>query len=383
MSKKDNELLPSVFWLTDAYFEAYFGVSALQGRIFALCLSEFQRKLPQEEKGLLICKISASKFRKHIGNNNQCNSETIGQELDAISNTNVKIHKGKSYAKGYLIAHYVYDSDTDIFTIYAMTDMYERIRDINENASDLYFDVFDQFQCSYAQRLYQKFRHISIINNPVVYSISIKELREYLALDIIFPDGEESHKYTDYGSLNKYVIKRSINEINKVGQMKIEVGPPTKQGTKIIGLNFIITDYKPKTPYQSIPDGVLEIGSSKTGIVVSSKPIVDASSSKQSIKSIKKEDVEQLKLFEEPSISSTVPKKKTGNENSLPSGIALTQPLIPLFKIDFPQYDFNDRNQLRMFLKAQAIILEKTNAAELTTENYDDFVELLNNQAIK
>ena len=91
------------------------------------------------------------------------------------------------------------------------------------------------FKSEYSFRFYELMKQYEQIGER---TITIEEIRDLLML--------EENKYIKYNHLKKRVIQKSIEEINKYSDLKVELTIEEKEGKKVVGLVFTInkSDYK-------------------------------------------------------------------------------------------------------------------------------------------
>lgn len=99
------------------------------------------------------------------------------------------------------------------------------------------------FKSEYSFRFYELMKAYEQIGER---TITIEEIRDLLML--------EENKYLKYNHLKTRVIKKSIEEINKYSDIKVELEKEEKEGKKVVGLVFSIN----KNDYRYPIDNYLE-----------------------------------------------------------------------------------------------------------------------------
>lgn len=91
------------------------------------------------------------------------------------------------------------------------------------------------FKSEYSFRFYELMKQYETIGER---TITIEEIK-----DLLMIDGE---KYTKYSHLKAKVIQKSIEEINKYSDIKVNLEKEEKEGKKVVGLVFSINknDYR-------------------------------------------------------------------------------------------------------------------------------------------
>lgn len=91
------------------------------------------------------------------------------------------------------------------------------------------------FKSEYSFRFYELMKQYEAIGER---TITIEEIKDLLMID--------SNKYTKYSHLKAKVILKSIEEINKYSDIKINLEKEEKEGKKVVGLVFSINknDYR-------------------------------------------------------------------------------------------------------------------------------------------
>ena len=91
------------------------------------------------------------------------------------------------------------------------------------------------FKSEYSFRFYELMKQYEVIGER---TITIEEIKDLLMID--------SNRYTKYSHLKAKVIQKSIEEINKYSDIKINLEKEEKEGKKVVGLVFSIkkNDYR-------------------------------------------------------------------------------------------------------------------------------------------
>jgi plasmid replication initiation protein len=98
----------------------------------------------------------------------------------------------------------------------------------------------------YAISLYENIQQLTGLSHKTFTDFTLEEFRDLLGV----PPG----KYKDFGSLNKYVIKPSIEEINALAPFNINL-LPVKQGKKVVSVTvgwYSKTDAEQKSAWREI-----------------------------------------------------------------------------------------------------------------------------------
>jgi plasmid replication initiation protein len=98
----------------------------------------------------------------------------------------------------------------------------------------------------YAISLYENIQQFTGLSHKTITEFSLEEFRDLL--------GVPPHKYKDFGSLNKYVIKPAVEEINALAPFNINL-LPIKQGKKVVSITvgwYSKTDSELKAAWREI-----------------------------------------------------------------------------------------------------------------------------------
>ncbi|HBE9437487.1 TPA: replication initiation protein [Clostridioides difficile] len=143
-------------------------------------------------------------------------------------------------------------------------------------------------------------------------------------------------KYKRYYDLDKYVLKKSTEQINKKSDIFVEYKPICK-GRSVESIEFTIREKKE-----------------------------NIESSYKDKKDVIEERHENMNL-----------NKK---EFFIPEEISLSDKLKNLFKIEFGEYDFSEPKYYKLLLEAEEITLKKDNSSKIIATNYELFSSILRNK---
>lgn len=219
------------------------------------------------------------------------------------------------------------DLDYNEITLIIDEHIFKYIQAIEENFTKLDFDSIYSFTTFFAMRIYELLKQWSGTRQGIVFKLDyFKELLEI------------QDKYKRYYDLDKYVLKKSTEQINEKSDIFVEY-KPIRKGRSVESIEFSIREKKEniETSYEN------------------------------------KEDVIEKRL-ENKNINLN---KK---EFFIPEEISLSDKLKNLFKIEFGEYNFSEPKYYKLLLEAEEIALKKDNSSKIVATNYELFSSILRNK---
>lgn len=219
------------------------------------------------------------------------------------------------------------DLDYNEITLIIDEHIFKYIQAIEENFTKLDFASIYSFTTFFAMRIYELLKQWSGTRQGIVFKLDyFKELLEI------------QDKYKRYYDLDKYVLKKSTEQINEKSDIFVEY-KPIRKGRSVESIEFTIREKKEniETSYQDKKDVIEERHENK---------------------------------------SMNLNKK----EFFIPEEISLSDKLKNLFKIEFGEYNFSEPKYYKLLLEAEEITLKKDNSSKIVATNYELFSSILRNK---
>lgn len=219
------------------------------------------------------------------------------------------------------------DLDYNEITLIIDEHIFKYIQAIEENFTKLDFASIYSFTTFFAMRIYELLKQWSGTRQGIVFKLDyFKELLEI------------QDKYKRYYDLDKYVLKKSTEQINEKSDIFVEY-KPIRKGRSVESIEFTIREKKEniETSYQD------------------KKDVIEARHENKNMNLNKKE------FF-------------------IPEEISLSDKLKNLFKIEFGEYNFSEPKYYKLLLEAEEIALKKDNSSKIVATNYELFSSILRNK---
>lgn len=253
-----------------------------------------------------------------------------------------------------LVTSYKYNPDKNLYRIEIHEILYKHITDFVKMQQEglgytaLNLSLLFSFRGAYSQRMYTFLRMWSRQNKEVEVKYSIEDLRKYLK---IRPD-----TYPAYKNFKQKVIKKSIEEINKIGNMKVEIKDEIKKGRKVDQIVFSVIDYEPRKYFDKNIVEYDENGKNKG-----------------------------LELLNEGKCMNTqeIQKETLKIENKgfyIPDETVFTKGTLRSFKLDFENIDFKDKYMKNAFDDSVMITLDRDDVETIKATSYKFFKGTLDNK---
>lgn len=261
-----------------------------------------------------------------------------------------------------LVTSYKYNPDKNLYRIEIHEILYKHITDFVKMQQEglgytaLNLSLLFRFRGAYSQRMYTFLRMWSRQNKEVEVKYSIEDLRKYLKI--------RQDTYPAYKNFKQKVIKKSIEEINKIGNMKVEIKDEIKKGRKVDQIVFSVIDYEPRRYFdKSVVECEKNENNNALENLESDKSINTLEDKKECFKMENKEEI-----------------NNTPAEFFIPDESIFTIGTLRLFKKDFGEYDFKISYMNEAFEVSAAITMEQDNTEIIETKSYKFFKGTLNNK---
>lgn len=219
------------------------------------------------------------------------------------------------------------DLDYNEITLIIDEHIFKYIQAIEENFTKLDFASIYSFTTFFAMRIYELLKQWSGTRQGIVFKLDyFKELLEI------------QDKYKRYYDLDKYVLKKSTEQINEKSDIFVEY-KPIRKGRSVESIEFTIREKKEniETSYQDKKDVIEERHENKNM------------------------NLNKKEFF-------------------IPEEISLSDKLKNLFKIEFGEYNFSEPKYYKLLLEAEEIALKKDNSSKIVATNYELFSSILRNK---
>lgn len=244
-----------------------------------------------------------------------------------------------------LVTSSSFNPESQIYEIQIHEILYKYITDFMNMQKEglgytaLNLSLLFKFRGAYSQRLYTLLRLWSRQDKIIEVRYSVSKLREYLKVS--------EDVYPAYKNFKQKVINKSIDEINKIGNMRVEIKEEIKRGRKVDEIVFEVTDFEPRKYFDIKKCEVIECDDFKDSKIKETE-IVD-------------KDVEIVDMY--------VPNKQLFTSKTLSN-----------FKKDFSLYNFKDDSIKNKFYEAIGTTLEKDSAEKIYVKSYNYFKKVLENK---
>ncbi|MGL5567786.1 MAG: replication initiation protein [Cetobacterium sp.] len=163
----------------------------------------------------------------------------IKKVLENFMNVKIRFKLGSKHVGATLLAEYIYDENTDLFTCSMSENVFTALMTYNEiGYSPIDLKMVRQARGFYTQKIYGILRMWSRQNEKITKVYSVAQIKE--VCDIF-----EGAAYDVYGNFKKKILIPAIKEINEKLNMKVEF-KEIKTKRKVTSIEFHITDYEPR-----------------------------------------------------------------------------------------------------------------------------------------
>lgn len=219
-------------------------------------------------------------------------------------------------------------------------DVFKYIQSVNKNCTYLRLESLYSFKSFYSMRIYELIKQWCNTKMEIPYDL--ESLKELLGLEV----REEVVKgvkkiinksYDNFNNFDKYVLKKSIDEINEKSEITIEYKPYERKGKKITSIMFEVEYKEGQAPIRKVKE--LPPGQDDNN------------------------------EYEEKEIA-----------NMLPEGLLIDKRLTSLFIRTFNDYDFTDLEYYSALMESMEVALRKDNVDIITAKNFKVFKGTLDNK---
>lgn len=236
----DNQVVKS-----NKMIQGKYKMSALEQKlVLTLC-----SKITSEDDMFLEFSMSVNEFANFLGIDNKDYefNRTLKRKCKILNNKDIEMNLGTKENPDWLFFHWFeyirYIPGTATIKMKFSPVLEPYLLNIKETYTKYRLGYVIHFKSEYSFRFYEIMKQYEAIGER---TITIEEIRELLML--------ENDKYAKYSHLKARVIQKSIEEINKYSDIKINLEKEEKEGKKVVGLVFSIN----KNDYKSPIDNWLE-----------------------------------------------------------------------------------------------------------------------------
>lgn len=228
----DNQVVKA-----NTMIQGKYKMSALEQKlVLTLC-----SKITSNDDMFMEFTMTVNEFANFLGidNKNYEFNRTLKRKCKILNNKDIEMNIGTKENPDWLFFHwfeyirYIPGSATIKMKFSPVLEPY--LLSIKETYTKYRLGYVINFKSEYSFRMYELMKSYEKIGER---TITIEEIRELLMLD--------DNKYVKYSHLKTRVIQKSIEEINRYSDIKVELEKEEKEGRKVVGLVFSIkpNDYK-------------------------------------------------------------------------------------------------------------------------------------------
>lgn len=223
--------------------------TSIENKLFYKMLYNAQK---QGNSPIMETVITVEELKKFIKRKNDYTANSIKEKLELFQQSILQFeyieeetgHK-VLFSSG-LINTFKYYESQQIYKIQLHEILYKHITDTvklqKEGYSAINLSILFNFKGAYTQRFYTLFRLWSRQNKEVEITFTIEQLREYLKMK---PD-----QYPAYKNFKQKVITKALEEINKSGNMEVNIKSEIRKGRSIETIVFSVIDHEPRKYFE-------------------------------------------------------------------------------------------------------------------------------------
>lgn len=350
-----------------------YNFTSIENKLFYKLLFNSQKS---KENSLYETTITLDDLKIFMKNNNNYVHSGVKEILNLFQQSilefeyiDEKLGRKLLFSSG-LVTSYFYDDVNLEYRVQIHEILYNHITDFVKMQQEglgytsLNLAVLFNFRGAYSQRLYTFLRMWSREKKEVEVKYSLKDLRNYLKIkDDIYPE---------YKNFKQKVIKKSIDEINKIGNMKVEIKKEIRKGRKVDEIVFSVIDYEPRKYFDKKDNELLEVSYEEKNEVIEVEDVTYDD---------KKDDIFKTTIntldekIQEP--------KECDFEIFVPDETLFTIGTLRRFKLDFKDIDFRNEYMNSAFEDAVMITLDKDEVEKIKATSYKFFKGTLDNKIIE
>lgn len=228
----DNQVVKS-----NKMIQGKYKMSALEQKlVLTLC-----SKIKSDDDMFMEFTMTVNEFANFLGIDNKDYefNRTLKRKCKTLNNKDIEMNLGTKENPDWLFFHWFeyirYIPGTATIKMKFSPVLEPYLLNLKETYTKYRLGYVINFKSEYSFRFYEIMKQYESIGER---TITIEEIKDLLMID--------SGKYTKYSHLKAKVIQKSIEEINKYSDIKINLEKEEKEGKKVVGLVFSINknDYR-------------------------------------------------------------------------------------------------------------------------------------------
>ena len=228
----DNQVVKS-----NKMIQGKYKMSALEQKlVLTLC-----SKIKSDDDMFMEFTMTVNEFANFLGIDNKDYefNRTLKRKCKILNNKDIEMNLGTKENPDWLFFHWFeyirYIPGTATIKMKFSPVLEPYLLNLKETYTKYRLGYVINFKSEYSFRFYEIMKQYESIGER---TITIEEIKDLLMID--------KDKYTKYSHLKAKVIQKSIEEINKYSDIKINLEKEEKEGKKVVGLVFSINknDYR-------------------------------------------------------------------------------------------------------------------------------------------
>ena len=228
----DNQVVKS-----NKMIQGKYKMSALEQKlVLTLC-----SKIKSDDDMFMEFTMTVNEFANFLGVDNKDYefNRTLKRKCKILNNKDIEMNLGTKENPDWLFFHWFeyirYIPGTATIKMKFSPVLEPYLLNLKETYTKYRLGYVINFKSEYSFRFYEIMKQYESIGER---TITIEEIKDLLMID--------KDKYTKYSHLKAKVIQKSIEEINKYSDIKINLEKEEKEGKKVVGLVFSINknDYR-------------------------------------------------------------------------------------------------------------------------------------------
>ena len=228
----DNQVVKS-----NKMIQGKYKMSALEQKlVLTLC-----SKIKSDDDMFMEFTMTVNEFANFLGVDNKDYefNRTLKRKCKILNNKDIEMNLGTKENPDWLFFHWFeyirYIPGTATIKMKFSPVLEPYLLNLKETYTKYRLGYVINFKSEYSFRVYEIMKQYESIGER---TITIEEIKDLLMID--------KDKYTKYSHLKAKVIQKSIEEINKYSDIKINLEKEEKEGKKVVGLVFSINknDYR-------------------------------------------------------------------------------------------------------------------------------------------
>lgn len=206
--------------------------------------------------GFRKAELKREEIKKIVKTNDYSTIKEISNIFEKFMDIILKFKLGTQHITSSAIAEYVYDESNNTFSLSVSENVFHVLSEYSRYGySPIDLKLVRKTRSYYTQKIYGMFRMWSKINETIVHSYKLTEIKDIC-------DIYEGTCYDEYKIFKRDVLKKSLKEIKEKLNMDVEIVKENRVNRKIVSIEFSILDYEPRR-YNFDTDKIISAESSK------------------------------------------------------------------------------------------------------------------------